>query len=125
MREQVSSDRVSVDVKLPIEFRGGNAEVRFVVKVPRSAALKLSNANGKIVVVGSGGAVRADVTNGSVTGRGLTGTVDASSTNGGVSIDVDAVAPDGIKLGTTNGGVQLTLPSTARPRSGRAVSTAA
>ena len=114
MREQVSPDRVSVEVKLPSGFRGGNAEVRFTVKVPRSAALKLTNTNGKIVVVGSSGAVRADVTNGSVTGRGLTGAVDASATNGGVSIDVDEVAPDGIKLGTTNGGVQLTLPATAQ-----------
>jgi hypothetical protein len=114
MREQASPDRVSIEVKLPSGFRGGNAEIGFVVKVPRTAALTLSNTNGKILVTGSGGAVSADVTNGSVTGRALTGAVDASTTNGSVSIDMDAVAKDGIKLGTTNGGIQLTLPATAQ-----------
>jgi hypothetical protein len=114
MREQVSSDRVSIEVKLPSGFRAGNAEVGFVVKVPKTTVLRLSNTNGKILVTGSSGAVKADVTNGSVTGRGLTGAVDASTTNGGVSIDLDAVAKEGIKLGTTNGGIQLTLPATAQ-----------
>jgi hypothetical protein len=114
MREQVSSDRVSIEVKLPSGFRMGNAEVAFTVKVPRTATLRLSNTNGKIIVAGSAGAVMAGVTNGSVTGRGLTGAVDASSTNGSVSMDVDAVAKDGIKLGTTNGGIQLTLPAAAQ-----------
>jgi hypothetical protein len=114
MREQVSPDRVSIEVKLPSGFRMGNAEVGFVVKVPKTALLRLSNTNGKILVTGSAGAVRADVTNGSVTGRGLTGAVNASSTNGSVSIDLDAVARDGIKLGTTNGGIQLMLPAAAQ-----------
>ncbi len=114
MREQVSPTRVSIEVKLPSGFRGGSAEIGFVVKVPRAAALTLSNTNGKIIVSGSAAAVKAEVTNGSVTGRGLSGAVDASTTNGSVSVDVDAVAKDGIKLGTTNGGVQLTLPTAAQ-----------
>ncbi len=113
MREQVASDRISIDVKQPSGLRG-SAEINFVVKVPKGAVLRLSNTNGKITVVGAQGAVRADVTNGSVHGRALSGAVDASTTNGSLAIDVDAVAKDGIKLSTTNGGIQLTLPASAQ-----------
>lgn len=113
MREQTAPDRVSIEVKPPSGF-GGAPEVEFVVKVPRTVALKLSNTNGKIVIVGTQGAVRAEVTNGGVTGRALSGAVDASTTNGSVSIELDAVAKDGVKLGTTNGGVQLSLPANAQ-----------
>jgi hypothetical protein len=111
MREQAAPDRVSIEVRLPVR---GNVEVQFVVKVPRTAALRLSNTNGKIVVAGAQGAVRAEVTNGSVTGRGLRGAVDASTTNGSVTLDIDMVAKDGIKVGTTNGGIHLTLPTSAQ-----------
>jgi hypothetical protein len=111
MREQTAPDRVSIEVKIPTR---GNVEIEFVVKVPRSANLRLSNTNGKIIIAGAQGAVRADVTNGGVTGHALTGAVVASTTNGSIALDVDAVAKDGIKLGTTNGSIRLSLPASAQ-----------
>lgn len=113
IREEAAPDRVSIEVRPPTGFKVSTS-VNFVVGVPRGAALRLSNTNGKITVVGAKGAVRAEVTNGGVTGRGLAGTVNASTTNGSISVDLDAVAGDEIKLGTTNGSIQLTLPASAR-----------
>jgi len=114
IQEETPAGGVRLTVKAPSALVGGQVNIEFKVKVPRTAALRLVNSNGRITVIGAQGAVKAEVSNGSVTGRGLTGPVDASTTNGSVSIDVDAVAEGGIKLATTNGGVQLMIPSGAK-----------
>jgi DUF4097 and DUF4098 domain-containing protein YvlB len=93
---------------------GGQVSVEFKLKVPRTAAVRLVNSNGKITVIDLQGPVKAEVSNGSVTGRGLTGPVEATTTNGSVALDIDAVPEGGIRLTTVNGGVQLALPSGAK-----------
>ena len=113
IQEETSGGGVRLVVKPVSGLSGGQTTVEFTVKVPRAAAMRLADTNGRITVTGAQGPVSLSVTNGSVTGRGLGGAVNARSTNGGVSIEVDHVAADGIKLSTTNGGVRLTLPSGA------------
>ncbi len=114
IREETTDAGVRVVVAPPSGLAGGQTNVEFTVKVPRAAALRLANTNGKITVTGVQGAVDLSVTNGGVVGSGLGGAVNARTTNGGVTIDVDSVAAGGITLRTTNGGVRLTLPSAAK-----------
>ena len=106
---------VSIETRLPRGgmFRGGG-EVRYTVRVPRNVELSVSTVNGGVEVTGHSGAVRAETTNGGVVLRNVSGAVRASTTNGGVEADVTRVAPDGVHLECTNGGIRLRLPADAR-----------
>lgn len=114
MREEVSQDRVRIEVRLPRSMFGSRASVALTVQVPRQAGLRLVGTNGKVSVTGVTGPVTAETTNGSIVGHALEGSVEATTTNGSVSVEVNAVAPGGIRLGATNGSVSLTLPAAAK-----------
>ena len=93
---------------------GASVEVRYHVRVPKSALVRTRTANGEMAVEGLAGRVVANTVNGSVTGRNLSGGVEARAVNGRVEIEVSAVGEDPIDLRTTNGSIQLRLPQNGK-----------
>jgi hypothetical protein len=112
MREEVSDQRVRVEVRAPRLRGASNHEFKWTIKVPKGVAVDLRTVNGGVHLNRLEGDVRARSTNGGIVGSDLiTSNVDASVTNGGVEINL-ATAPVGgsIDLESVNGGVSLTLP---------------
>ena len=117
IREDATPDRVRLETRVPTGagmFNRGGAEVRYTIRVPAGAHLKLETVNGGIEVRDVQGRTEASTTNGGIVARGLAGPVDASTTNGGIELEVDAVSADGIRMECTNGGLRLRLPRDAR-----------
>lgn len=112
--EESSPDRVSL-VTEGIEgmLIGAAYEVRYRVKVPRDASLRIRVTNGNLDVQGINGAVTLTSTNGSLSAEGLGGGVEARSVNGKVSVGLTAVGDDPVDVRSTNGGIELTLPAGA------------
>lgn len=113
IREQASASLVWLETKHQRRFGGGSIEVKYHIRVPRSTRVNLETTNGGIEIVGVQGEVQAETVNGGVVGKNLGSAIKASSVNGGLVIDVAAVAAE-INLETTNGGIRLTLPDTAK-----------
>jgi hypothetical protein len=111
--EDVTANRVRLETRAATG-EGRRVEVRYHVKVPASANLRLQNSNGAIDVVAVKGTVRAETSSGTVKGRDLTGSIEASTTNGAVRLEVTAIAPGGIRAETVNGSVELTMPTSAK-----------
>jgi len=110
-----------------------NYSVRYVVHVPRQAAVDAESVNGGVSLAGTRGKVRLETTNGAVDVQDVTGDVNAGTTNGGVSalrvagavkaettngsVDVELTAlPNGsdLRFESTNGGIHVRLPRGAR-----------
>jgi hypothetical protein len=114
IREETSPDLVKLWLERPPGgFGRGGVEVRYKVKVPSSAAVRLSNTNGRIDVTGVKGEARLSTTNGEIAARDLGGKVDASTTNGEIELELLALGGP-IDAETTNGGVRIRLPADAK-----------
>jgi hypothetical protein len=116
MREEVSGDKVRVEVRSP-RLRGPSGhEFKWTVKVPRGVAVDLRTVNGGVHLTGLDGEVRARSTNGGIKGMALRArSVDAAVTNGGVDIELaQAVSSGAFELESVNGGVTLSLPEDSR-----------
>jgi hypothetical protein len=117
IREEVTPDRVRLETRLPSSsglFGGAGGEVRYTIKLPAGAHVKLETVNGGIELADVNGRADLETTNGGIVARGLEGPVNASTTNGGIEVDLDQVAPEGVELDCTNGGIRLRLPKAAR-----------
>jgi hypothetical protein len=115
IKEDVTPDRVSLETeRMSGILIGVSFEVRYHVRAPKDAVVKVTNTNGQVALTTLSGDVTAQTTNGGVNGKALSGAVDARSTNGGVTIDMASVGSGRIAMRTTNGGVTLTLPETAK-----------
>ncbi len=116
IREDVSADRVRVETRLERSsgFNMGHGEVRYTVRVPVGASVKLETVNGGIEVENVRGRAELQTTNGGIVARRIAGALEASTTNGGVQADVESLAPDGVQMECTNGGLRLTLPKDAK-----------
>jgi DUF4097 and DUF4098 domain-containing protein YvlB len=114
--EQVSADRVRIETKLNRSngFNMGNGEVRYTVRIPAGASVKLATVNGGIEVENVKGSAQLQTTNGGIVARRLAGGLDASTTNGGVEAELEALAAEGVQMECTNGGLRLRLPRDAR-----------
>jgi DUF4097 and DUF4098 domain-containing protein YvlB len=114
INEQVTPARVSLEV--PRGSAGGEhfgrvaREVRFRLKVPKSATVTVNTRNGEVHVAGISGGVKVDSTNGDIVGENLGGVVRAQTTNGNIRVHVTGIPGDGIRLGTTNGEIDLRVP---------------
>jgi len=105
-------------------------QVHYYLQVPRNTSLSLETSNGEVrirgtsgdveavtvngdvEVAGVGGALELQTTNGEIRLGGIRGGAVAQTTNGGITADFASVADHGaINLGTTNGNVDVTLPS--------------
>lgn len=100
----------------PFNFHGSRASVDYTVTVPRNAQLASVHAvNGTVSIQGAAGPVHASSTNGGVRATALRGPADLSSTNGTVEATVEKSGGD-IRMHSTNGSVNLTLPSDTQAR---------
>ena len=113
--EQASDREVRIETKVTRTgmFNHGGGEVRYFLKVPAGADLRVRTVNGGISLAGVSGTLKAETTNGGVNGKRLTGSVQAGTTNGGIEIEMDKVAEGGLQLETTNGGIDLRIPKDA------------
>lgn len=111
IREENTNGRIRLETRYPKGLGRSNVNVKFTLRVPRTAGVNVESTNGSIVVVQMAGRVRAETTNGDVEGSSLSGAVSASTTNGDVDIAMTALAPDGVTIETTNGSVSLKVPS--------------
>jgi hypothetical protein len=120
IREQVAPDKVVLDSTahfggVSIMF-GGNREVRYHVRAPRSTNVYLVTTNGTIDVRGLTGTFHAEATNGKIVGSGLSNTATVETTNGTINLDVAALGGDGLSCTTTNGSVTVVVPRDAKAR---------
>jgi len=110
-----------------------NYNVKYVIHVPRQAAVDAESVNGGVSLVGTRGRARLETTNGAIDIQDVTGDVHAGTTNGGISavrvagavkaettngaVDVElASLPGGsdLRFESTNGGIHVRLPHDAR-----------
>jgi hypothetical protein len=112
IREEVTADRVRIETKLNRSggLNMGNGEVRYTIRVPVGANVKLETVNGGIEVDNVRGRTELETTNGGIVARRIGGGLDASTTNGGVEAELEALSPDGVQMECTNGGLRLRLP---------------
>jgi hypothetical protein len=115
IKEDIESGRVAIETeRLSGLLIGVSVEVKYHVRVPKSALVRLRTANGEITASELAGRLVATTANGAITGRNLAGGVEARAVNGPVTIDLRSLADELIELRTVNGGLKLTLPGTAR-----------
>jgi hypothetical protein len=117
MREEVGGDSVRLETRGPSSRGMGGYQVQYTVRVPLGVHVDLRTVNGGVRVTGLQGEVRAASTNGGVVGRDLRAQVVVGRvTNGGVEVELlEPLGADGrVELGSTNGGVRLTLPAESR-----------
>jgi len=110
--ETVAPDRVLIDsTKSGAGFQiNVSKRVDYVVKVPRTAQVKIETTNGDIEVTGLAGAFRAEATNGQIRGTGLENRAEVETTNGRVSLAFAKLTEGGVSCTTTNGAVEVLLP---------------
>lgn len=114
--ETVSPDHVTLDSS---KTSGGfqinvQKHVDYIVKVPRTAQVRIETTNGDIEVTGLAGAFRAEATNGRIRGTGLENRAEVETTNGQVSLAFTKLDAGGVSCTTTNGAVEVMLPLDAK-----------
>lgn len=110
IKETVKPDHVTIETeRMSGIMFGAGFEVRYHVRAPRSAVMRLTNTNGLVSANGVSGQLIAHTTNGGVSARNVTGEIDARTTNGQVAVDLVSLTHK-VTLKTTNGGVVLTVP---------------
>jgi hypothetical protein len=117
IREEISATQIKLETRVPRGqdfFRRGSPEVRYTVRVPASAEVHFTTTNGGIEVSGIKGRATLTTTNGGIRAREAGGAIVATTTNGGVDVELTGVDESGVKLGCTNGGIRLRLPSDAK-----------
>ena len=115
IEEHATPDFVSIETRRLSGFLiGASYEVRYKVKMPRSATLRATTVNGFVFVTAMDGRVIAQTTNGGVLATQIAGGLEARSVNGGVRAQFASVGTAPIELRTVNGGVRLALPETAK-----------
>ena len=115
--ESVSGDLVKLETRTQRGsgiFGHSNTQVRYTIRAPAGAALKLTTVNGGIDLSGMNGRLELEATNGGIKARNVSGQVEAVTTNGGVEVELASVPTEGVKLGCTNGGITLRLPADAK-----------
>lgn len=116
IREEVSPERIHLETRMQKTsgFNMGGGEVRYTLRVPVGASVKLETVNGGIEIENVNGAAELETTNGGIVARRIGGALNASTTNGGVEAQVDRLAAEGVQMECVNGGLRLTLPKDAR-----------
>jgi DUF4097 and DUF4098 domain-containing protein YvlB len=113
--DHATPDSVSIETqKVEGILIGARYEVRYHVKVPRTASVRAVTVNGGVEARSLGGRLVARTTNGGITGTALSGGVEARVVNGGIKVRLASVGKDDIVMTTVNGGVRLALPETSK-----------
>jgi DUF4097 and DUF4098 domain-containing protein YvlB len=116
--ENVTPDRISLDttghgVNLQM---GLSVTVNFVVRLPRTASVKLVATNGDIDITDVGGTLDIHTTNGQVKTSRLAGSATVESTNGAIALDFVKLGDAGITCETTNGKIEVSIPKDSKAR---------
>ena len=92
--------------------------VSYEILVPRKINLDLSANNGGISIDNVDGRLEFETNNGGISLSGVSGDVRGSTTNGGVDVELtgDRWTGNGLDVSTTNGGVELAIPSSYNAR---------
>jgi hypothetical protein len=113
--DRATPDSVSIETqKVEGILIGASYEVKYRVKVPRTAVVRAATVNGGVEARAVGGRLIARTTNGGIVGTALAGGVEARVVNGGIRIRMASVGKDDIIMTTVNGGVRLAVPETAK-----------
>jgi hypothetical protein len=92
---------------------GVSVEVRYNVRAPRAATIRIRTGTGAVGVRGFTGRVLVNSSNGVVTAEDLGGGVEVRSVNGNAKIALASVGADLIDVRVINGGLTLMLPGTS------------
>jgi len=118
---QITERATPTEIRLEVpRFSSGehfgrpSREVSFKLKVPKTATVRVNTRNGTVHVAGLAGTVKVDSTNGDIVGENLAGVVQAGTTNGNIKVHVTGLQPDGIRLDTTNGEIELRVPADSK-----------
>jgi bifunctional DNA-binding transcriptional regulator/antitoxin component of YhaV-PrlF toxin-antitoxin module len=114
--DTASGAGVRIETRIPRQsgWFTSSPSVRYSVRVPPGANVRFATTNGGVELRGISGTIEAETTNGGITARDISGSIEASTTNGGVDVDLARLGEGGARLGCTNGGIRLRLPSDAR-----------
>ena len=87
--------------------------VSYELHVPRRIALDLTATNGGISIENVDGRIEFETSNGGIALTGVSGNVRGSTSNGGVDVELTGTrwSGEGLDVRTTNGGIELTIPS--------------
>lgn len=109
----VSSSGGQVHAEGPQTERRQSWSVSYEVWAPRTTNLGLTARNGGIAVDGIESSMNLETVNGGLDLRDISGDVHGVTQNGGISADLggDRWRGNGLDLKTSNGGVQLRVPS--------------
>jgi len=115
IEEHATPDFVSVETRRLNGFLiGASYEVRYHVKVPKTATLRATTVNGGVRVEGMDGRVIARTTNGGIFATAIGGAFEGRSVNGGVRVQFASLTGGPTELRTVNGGVRVALPESAK-----------
>lgn len=109
---RVLTDNGRVRAAVPEGGRNAWVTVSYEIFAPERTDLSLKTVNGGVSVEGVHGRIEADALNGGISLNGVGGDVRARTVNGGVSVALagDTWEGGGLDVGTTNGGIDMTLP---------------
>jgi hypothetical protein len=111
MKEDVAPDKVVIGAEpLGGIVIGVSVEMRYHVRAPKTAALRVRNVGGLLNVKDVGGHVVLNGANGGLVAEGLGGGIETRWVNGPVSIALASVGSDLVDVRVTNGGLTLTIP---------------
>ena len=115
IEEHATADFVSIETRrIRGLMIGASYEVRYTVKVPRTATIRATTVNGFVSIAAMDGRVIAQTTNGGVLATQITSGIEARSVNGGVRVQFASLGSGPVELTTVNGGVHVALPETAK-----------
>lgn len=117
-RMTIQEDITVGKVALKTEPLGGivigvTTEVRYHVRAPKQALVRVRAVNGALTVKGFGGRVILNSVNGGVTAAELSGGIEVRSSNGNAKVAMTSFGKDLVDIRVTNGGLELTLPGTS------------
>jgi hypothetical protein len=92
---------------------GVTTEVRYHVRAPRSATIRVRAVGGALTASGFTGRAILTAVNGTLTAQELGGGVEARATNGAAKLSLAAVKDALVDARVTNGSLELAVPSTA------------
>ena len=114
MREEISPGKIVLgSERLSGIVIGVSTEVRFHVRAPRGAVIRVRAVNGPLTARGFAGRTILTAVNGGLTAEDQRGGLEARSTNGNAKVALTAFGTDLVDVRVTNGTLELLVPAAA------------
>ncbi len=115
IEEHATPDFVSIETRRMSGFLiGASYEVRYHVRMPKTATLRATTVNGGVSIDSMDGRTIARTTNGGIIATQIGGAIEARSINGGVRVQFASLGTGLVDLRTVNGGVRVAFPESAK-----------